>query len=445
MNEYSYIDTAGKQQKVTASNPNDATRLAPNIAKNSGVMLVTPTTTNTSEPMPAASLKPPTTPDLPTPTAPAVQEQYVTGLTDNVAQARTALDTTYKTQKEEADKKIAELDKQRAEILGKAEPLTDPFRADLEAAQRDKLHINENFEKNQKLTNELDTLLTEGNNLIKYNQGLPVSQRVVASRSDKAISDVAARAGVIQAVMAARNSQIGVAENMIDRSVAAITADRTDKLNYYDTLLKLNDEDKLSLSAESKKIAEEQRNLMKSDLDSAQTSADYIKSLMISPEHAQLVADAGITLNDSVEQINTKLAAATKQQEIVDLTNDLTSKGYKAALVSGPGTVEFEAGGKKLYFTPPPDKTKVAGPGPGKGGSLYTEKNLPGDVRTSIIEDLTDAAYAQKNGALTLDKLATLYPEVEMETLRSLYDEFYDYDTLVAGTDAEKKPWWKFW
>ena len=250
MNEYLYIDAGGKEQRVKAANPNDAIRLAPNIAKNSGVSLVTNPTPAPTGPTPAENLKPKENPKLPSPTAPQVQEEYITSLTANVDKRRAALDTSLKNQKAEADRKITKLEGDQKKMLEQdVKPLTDPFREKLETTERDRLYVNENFEANQKLTNELDTLLTEGNNLIRYNQGLPASQRIVGARSDRAIQDVAARAGVIEAVMSARNNQIGVAENMIDRSVAAITADRADKLAYYDTLLSLNKEKLLDLSS----------------------------------------------------------------------------------------------------------------------------------------------------------------------------------------------------
>ena len=37
-------------------------------------------------------------------------------------------------------------------------------------------------------------------------------------------------------------------------------------------------------------------------------TSEYIKSLMIDPESAQFIADAGVKLNDSIEVINDKMA-----------------------------------------------------------------------------------------------------------------------------------------
>lgn len=383
MNEYAYIDTAGKQQKVNAATPQDAERLAPNRAKTSGVMLVTPTKQTTNAPVPASSLTPTPAPDLPVPKASTIQAEYMTSLTENADKRRAALDKRLTTDKKEADKEIVRLEKEQKDLLEKdIKPLTTPFRADLETKERERLYVNKNFEANQKLTDELDTLLTQGNNLIKYNQGLPVSARVAGARADRAVQDVAARAGVIEAVMSARNNQIGQAYNLIDRSVAAITADRTDQLSYYETLLNLNESKTLRLDTESKRIAEEQVTLMKGDLERAEKTADYIKELMISPEHAQLVADSGITLNDTIPDINKKLAEATKRQEVIDLSNELAVKGYKPATAGTPGAQAYEVGGKKVYFTPPPKETTGGGDGVvvRSGGLTYTRQDYSEDA-----------------------------------------------------------------
>ena len=364
MNEYIYIDTGGKQQKVMAANSQDATRLAPNIARNSGVMLSTPPKQSTNAPTPAANLNPKTAPELPAPKASSIQAEYMTSATEMADKRRAALDTRLKNDKSDADKEIVRLEKESKRILEKdVKPLTDPFREDLETKERERLYVNKNFEANQKLTDELDTLLTEGNNLIRYNQGLPVSQKIVGARSERAIQDVAARAGVIEAVMSARNNQIGQAYSMIDRSVAAITADRTDQLSYYETILNLNETKTLRLDTESKRIAQEQVNLMKGDLQRAEKTADYIKELMISPEHAQLIADSGVTLNDTIPDINKKIAEASKRQQVIDFSNEMALEGYKPTVAGTPGAKAYDVGGQKVYFTDPPVKATSSSSG----------------------------------------------------------------------------------
>lgn len=255
---------------------------------------------------------------------------YVSGLNSAVENARKALEFNLSTRQQKNDAELAIVKQKEQQTLDKMGELTTPFRADLETKQRDTLGINKNFEENQKLVDELDQLLTEGNNLIKQQQSVTGIAAIRNPRIQQTMNDVAARAGVIQAVMAARNSQISVAENLIDRSVNAIAQDRNDQLNYYQTILSLNNQDKLALTDDNKTIALQQIALLQGDLEQAQTTANYVKKMMLDPAKAQLMADSGVTLNDSVETINNKLAQGSYLQEVRETTNEYAAIGAKA-------------------------------------------------------------------------------------------------------------------
>lgn len=256
--------------------------------------------------------------------------QNVAGLNQDVANARSAITESLKTKQAANDAKLADMQAKEQNALKQIGTLTTPFRADLEAAQREKLYINQNFEANQGLVNELDQLLTEGNNAIKQQQEVTGLAAVRNPRIQQTMSDIAARAGVIQAVISARNGQIAQAYTMIDRTSNAIAADRQDQINYYDTIISLNRQDMLSVTDDNKKIAEEKLSLLKNDLARAQDTSDYIKKLMINPETAQLMGDAGVNLNDSVEMINSKLGQATYAREVRDMSNKMATGGYTA-------------------------------------------------------------------------------------------------------------------
>lgn len=285
---------------------------------------------------------------------------YVSGLSASVEAARKALDTNLTTRQQNNDVQMAQVKQKEQQTVDKIGELSTPFRADLETQQRESLYVNKNFEDNQKLVDELDQLLTEGNNLIKEQQGVTGIAAIRNPRIQQTMNDVAARAGVIQAVMAARNSQISVAENLIDRSVNAIAQDRNDQINYYNTILQLNNQDKLALTDENKLIAQQQVDLLKGDLEQAQTTANYVKQMMLDPTKAQLLADAGVSLNDSVETINQKLAQGTYLQEVRDIANEFTSKGGTAVLdPSGVPTKQLKSytdtRGVVHYFKMPAD------------------------------------------------------------------------------------------
>lgn len=282
------------------------------------------------------------TPTLPSPTAPTATASHLVGIQTSVDQARTTVDTQQQAQVDAANKALddakAAKDKATASLTAdqvEEQKLTAPWQADYEKAQEDVLHVNENFEANQKLTDELDTLLQQGNDLIAQQKGQSIATDIISKQTTKTLSDISARAGVIQAVMVARNSQISVAENLIDRAVAATTADKKDQLDYYTALdqfygKQVDDAGKKidTISADKKAYIAAQIKSAQDILDNAQKNADYIKGLMEDPTTALSVAQAGVTLNDSPDQVNTKLAAQSYLDQKNKTISDFASKGY---------------------------------------------------------------------------------------------------------------------
>lgn len=284
-----------------------------------------------------------TPPSLPSSTAQGVNEAYVTSVTADLANMRKAVEDAYQrqindyqTKIDAANKRIDEFTKKEEGVLGDVKALTEPFRQQLETSERERLHINENFEANQKLVGELESLLTEGNVIIEQIKGTPgvitsITNRKVASTMEK----ISARAGVIQAVMSARNGQIAQAYSMIDRSVNAINADRQDQLKYYDALYKFYDTQKdeegkklITLTKDQKDYMNAQISLIENDMKRSQDYADNIKKAMSDPDKALAYASAGVTLNDSPEAINYKLAQYAYSKEISDTSNKMAEKGY---------------------------------------------------------------------------------------------------------------------
>ncbi len=410
--------------------------------------------TNIASPTPAPT--PVTAPTLPTPTAPAANEAYFASATDNLANSKSAYEKALAARTAQLDQKkaageadVAALEEEQAQVIDKTGGLLEPFRQNLEQTQREQLHVNENFEANQNLTNELDRLLTEGNDLIKAKKAQPLALSVLNKTTAKTMSDITARTGVIQAVMAARSNQITDAERLIDRSVAAITADRKDQLSYYETVYNFYEGQKkdkqnqvISLDKEQSDFVKQKISDLKDDVTRATTSADYIKKLMTDPDKALFMAKAGVTLNDTPETINQKMAAQAETDEVNDFKNDRMKDGYQ--FVPFPGTrtdvVTFDVNGQKLSFKAPASKT-----------AIYTEKNVPGDVRSSIIDDLQNTDMITTGGEDPLETLARLYPEVSTAGLQALIDEFYNYDELLKKKETadnggvEVPPWWKFW
>lgn len=299
-------------------------------------------------------------PVLPTPTAQTEHETFLASQEGSVEAARKALEDRYKAEISRIDaeqatsqKRVDELTKKEEGIIeGPVQDLSQPFRADMERGERSRFKVEENYSENQKLVEELDGLLTESNAIMKKLSetkipglaGLQQSPRMI-----NALNNVAARVGVVNAVMAARNNQINVAENMIDRSVNAVNADRKDQLNYYQTLLNFFDKQRdeegnklINLDKEETAFLGAQIGLLENDLTRSQESADYIKKLMIDPETANLVAKAGVTLNDSPEEINKKFATYIDAEEI----KAKQKENRELAFTSGVKTQFYDRGGE---------------------------------------------------------------------------------------------------
>jgi len=310
-----------------------------------------------------------TTPELPIPQTGNIQDAFGVSLQSKVDTARTTLENTYKTQLEDLQKRIDESNQSMDELTSlqgegveDVENLMQPFREKLENAERERLYINENFEANQALTNELESLLTEGNELIRQQKEITGLSAIRNPRIDKTISDVNSRAGVIQAVMSARNGQISQAYNMIDRTVDAINADKQDQLTYYSTLFNFYESQKdtegnklVTLTNEKKSFLNAQIGLLENDMAQAQNNANYIKELMQDPDSASFMAKAGVTLNDPPETVNQKMAQESQRQEVENFKNEKLDDGY-TFVPYGNGNTTFSVGGKNLSFNAPPEK-----------------------------------------------------------------------------------------
>lgn len=295
-----------------------------------------------SEPAPAPK-EGITVPESPKPEAPQITDSYFTSITKDLENKTAALQAEYDKQIKSAQDKQTEVQKQieayqteqKKTIEDEVQPLLTPFREQKEQAERERLKVEENYFANQTLTGELGTLLTEGNDLIKQQKETTGLAVIRNPRIAQTISDVSARIGVIQAVMSARSGQIAEAYKLIDRSVNAITADNQDQLKYYETLYNFYTSQKdeegkklVSLTTTEKDYLDKKIDSLKSDLTTAQANAKTIKNAMADPDTAFAYAQAGVTLNDNIGEINRKLAVYAYSKEIRDTSVKMAEKGF---------------------------------------------------------------------------------------------------------------------
>lgn len=301
-------------------------------------------------------------------------QSYVLGLNQEVIRARTALDQNLASERIKTQAELDAAKQIETGALGEVEKLTTPFREDLEKSEREKYGTETVLSEQRSLLDELDQLLTEGNNLIKQQQETTGLSAIRNPRIQKTMDDVAARAGVINAVVSLQNTYLANAYQSIDRSIGAITQDRQDRIAYYDTILDLANRDIVTLTAEDKQLATEQRDLLRNDLDRAQKTEDYIKELMINPNTALAMAQSGVTLNDSVEVINQKMAKYQYVSEVRSISNEMSTSGY--SIVTDPKSIPSnqlvtitDSSGKSYYY-----RKNISGSDSGFNASNFLNK-----------------------------------------------------------------------
>ncbi len=297
-----------------------------------------------------------------------------------VDKQRLLLEQTHQSQLETVNKQLEEAKKREAEYLKKeegvmkeADPLTQPFREDIEKSERERLKVEENFFANQKLTEELDRLLTESIEMTRKLQtqkvpglaGLQQSGRMV-----KAQETAQGRIAVVEAVMAARSNQIGAALNFIDRTTESIKADRQDRLGYLESLFNFYETTRteagakvFNLTKDQKAIIEKQTKLVEDDLARAEKVSDMIRDLML--KDPRMAAESGIGLGDTEEEIVKKLAQWEYTEETRTVKNTASEKGMRelssAEITNLPFDRVFtytDSRGNEIHFEIPLDTGK---------------------------------------------------------------------------------------
>ena len=349
---------------------------------------VTPLTNNEGA-IDAATLRSGGTPNMPEPTAPNVAESFQGGLRASTEAARTNLDTTLKTERDAALKRQDDLNKKQERLVKDSNPENRAtfqqeqriVQNQMDAAETASASLEEDFNKRRSVVNELETVLTQGNQLIEQARGAPISRYRNAGVAE-AMQNVQARAGVLNAVISGLDGNFNAAHSIIINTRTAVAAQWTDQLNYNKTYMDLVSSGQLAKNKINDDYASTQITLAERKLSQLEATAETINNLMIDPESAQFMADAGITLNDSVEEINVKMSEQTKVQERQDVMNELKMEGYQ--YVPFPGdredVVSLEVGGKTLSFVAPQD------------GEELRKENLQADiekVRGSVVSNVT--------------------------------------------------------
>jgi len=359
---------------------------------------VTPLTNNEGA-IDAATLRSGGTPNMPEPTAQNVAESFQGGLQASTAAARTNLDATLKTERDAALKRQDDLNKKQERLVQDSNPENRAtfqqeqrvVQNQMDAAETASASLEEDFNKRRSVVNELETVLTQGNQLIEQARGAPISRYRNAGVAE-AMQNVQARAGVLNAVISGLDGNFNAAHSIINNTRTAVAAQWTDQLNYNKTYMDLVSSGQLAKNKINDDYASTQITLAESKLSQLEATAETINNLMIDPESAQFMADAGITLNDSVEEINAKMSEQTKVQERQDVMNELKMEGYE--YVPFPGdredVVSLDVGGKTLSFVAPVDemeelrKEKLQADIDKVRGSAVSNVTIPGTITNTV-------------------------------------------------------------
>jgi len=418
------------------------------------------------------------------PTLPTYNEapttSYLGGLTQELTDSRATLDKMYRdqiaslqAQKDDSQRRIEELTaKQEGVMEEDIKPLVQPFREALEKSERERLKLEENYFANQRTVEELQSLLTQGQSDIEAAEAVTGLTAIRSPRIAKIKQDIAARAGILQASISARNGQINMAMTLIDRSKQAIEADRQGQIAYYEGLLNFYEGQKgteegklLTITKEQKDMLHNQIELIHNDMARSQATYDYIKQMMLDPQTADIMEQSGVTLNDSIARIQQKFSNYSYQQEVKDVHNTFEAEGY--AYLPLPSQYAGKPESELVRFVDSRGQERVYWKKEEEAKSTaiieMNGRQVLIDSRTgNVIKDLgvipsgttggttgesgTPWEYMtpEQKGNLTPEQIEKLTPEQQAEVLDI---KLHPGGTTTTPTEPTK-PWWdflKFW
>lgn len=401
-----------------------------------GFTAPTPASTPITDPVDATGAVSGTLPDLPDGIGGNTAAAYTTSLTEQQATQQAAFDAEnakriadYQTQIDALNKQLQDFEALQEAGLGETYKVMQQEVLDKKAElELEKQRFDENYNANQQLIGELSNLLTEGNTLIKQMQETTGLASIMNPRISKTMSDVAARAGVIEAVISARNGQMSYAQQQLNTAVNTIDAIAQDQINYYTTLIDFYEMQSDDLDSKVTTLTKEQKVYLdakliqlENDLNTTKATALHIQEAMLDPQTALDYARAGVTLNDSVATINQKLARSAYSQELSNISNTMSENGYSTIPIAGvtPVMITDSLGKQKAWYKKPDQLVE--------GGSGTTlEGNEMVGLTPTVKNKLLGVGY-------TTDQINHIQEGVNKEGFPAVYEAEKD-----SGTSPEK-------
>lgn len=272
------------------------------------------------------------TPTPPNANAPTLADQFNTSLSATLASQQSQLQDALKTQQANYQTQIDAMkqqasDAQNMESMGlsnEQSTVAAETAAKTAALEQEKQQFQQNYDTRQKLTDQLQTLLTTGQSIIQQMKGTTGLSSIMSPRISQTMTDVQGQAGVITAALAASSEQIGLAQSQLKTSLDAISSIYTDQVDYwknvisfYDNQVKTDNAQVASLSKDQSAYIDAQIKTLQDNVTNTQKTAEYLQNAMLDPAKALTFAKAGVSLTDTPAQINQKLATYEKSQQYV--------------------------------------------------------------------------------------------------------------------------------
>ncbi len=287
------------------------------------------------------------TPTLPTPTAPGALQSFFGSSTAQVQNAQTQADAQLKQRQDANQAQLDAVTKQQNDLkvlqdAGMAGDLADVQKA-TEAKQAaldlEKTQYQQNYDLKQGWLMQMQDLVTKGNQMIEQTKGLPIASNILTAKVQQTVSDIAAQVGSIQTLMSAADGQISVAKTQLTTTVDTVSSILKDQTDYYTALQDFyskqqssNDAKITTLTKDQKEYLDTKLKQSQDQLAQVQKNAQALATAMENPDTALAYNQAGVTVNDTPEQINQKLATYAYSKELSTQSKDMADKGYSAVI-----------------------------------------------------------------------------------------------------------------
>lgn len=353
--------------RIAAANPNLP---APGTTSSTGITNNAPIISSIGSTTSAPTFTGGGSPNFQQATAPQAVSTYLSGVGANLQSQQAQLTGAFQQQQQNYQTQLDALNKQMQDIqtlenagmAGELSTTSAETAAKQAALQQEQQQYQDNYNANQALINEMDGLLTQGNQIVADMKNTTGLASIMNPRISQTMSDITARTGVIKAVLDARNNQIGVAQKQLTDATTAITSIYKDQMDYYKAVVSFYQDQQKStqsnidtLTKDQKDYVDGQITQLQDQIKQTQQTSDLIQKAMLDPTTAALYGRAGVTLNDSVQQINQKLAIAGYAQELSTLTETMAKQGYSSSPMpnSRPVTIVDSQGQSHTFYAPP--------------------------------------------------------------------------------------------